>query len=80
VDVLVVPKPPPPPNCPTITNDVGILLGVVEPVGVKDRLLVSWIVRFVPVGTVIKIGDQPDTLLNALQVTVVPVGCVASQL
>jgi hypothetical protein len=55
--VTVVPRPPP--TCPTIIKDVGILFGVVLPVGVNERLLARLMVRFEPVGTVIITGDQP---------------------
>src|SRR5436305_11554726 len=45
------------------------------------RLLVSWILRSVPVGTVMITGDQPVAVgFNFAQVAVEPTGCVASQL
>jgi hypothetical protein len=56
--------PRPPPTCPTITIEVGIVFGVVAPVGVNERLFVRLIVKLVgPVaamGTVITTGDQVD--------------------
>src|ERR1700704_729312 len=51
VEVAVVPRPPP--NWPTITNEVGKLFAP------NERLLVRLIVRVCPVGTVITTGDQP---------------------
>jgi hypothetical protein len=74
VEVAVVPRPPP--NWPTITNDVGTLLAP------NERLLVRLIVRSCPVGTVITTGDQVDGTVatvdtdagfNAAQVAVEPV-------
>src|SRR5436305_6942247 len=45
------------------------------------RLLVSWILRSAPVGTVMITGDQPVAVgFNFAQVAVEPAGCVASQL
>src|SRR5580704_5619852 len=73
---LDVGVPRPPPSCPTITIDVGIEFVP------KVRLLVRLIVRSVPVGTVITTGDHPPPAfgLRALQPTVVPAGCIVSQL
>jgi hypothetical protein len=55
--VEVAADPRPPPNCPTITSDVGTEFDPV-PV-VKERLFVRLIKRFWPVGTVMTTGDQP---------------------
>src|ERR1700741_464369 len=57
--VLVAAVPRAPPNCPTITSEVGTGLGVVLAVGVNERLFLRLIVRLCPVGTVITTGDQP---------------------
>jgi hypothetical protein len=65
--VVVVGVPPrPPPNWPTITNEVGILL-TGPPTGVNDRLLVRLIWRDCPVGTVITTGDHPPELFSGAQ-------------
>src|SRR3954470_2129472 len=53
--VVVALFPSPPPNCPTMVSDVGIL------VAPKIRLLVKLICRVCPVGTVMTTGDQPPT-------------------
>src|ERR1035438_5290711 len=69
--------PRPPPNCPTITIDVGILFGA--PDVVNERLLVSWIAKppAAPVGTVITTGDQPVAVgFNAAHVAVEPLTAV----
>ena len=81
--------PRPPPTCPTITIDVGMVFAVVVPVGVNDRLFVRLIVKLVPVGTygtVMTTGDQVDVVpvgvviteagFNAAQVAVAPVAAV----
>jgi len=54
VVVLFVPKPPP--SWPSMTSEVGILLGA--PVVAKVRLLIRVIVNGWPLGTVIKGGCQ----------------------
>ena len=71
--VRCVRLPKPPPNWPTISNDVGTVLGGggVPPAGVggwNERLLVRLIVRSCPDGTVITIGDQPPLGFSAAQV------------
>src|ERR1700730_7840208 len=75
--VLLAVVPSPPPNCPTITIEVGTGLAVVLPVGVNDRLFVRLIVRLCPVGTVITTGDQMAGVIAAgfsgAQVAVEPV-------
>jgi hypothetical protein len=54
---FVADVPSPPPNWPTITNEVGTVF--VLPLGVvNERLLVRLIVRLCPVGTVMMTGDQ----------------------
>jgi hypothetical protein len=63
VVVLCVRSPRPPPNWPTITSEVGILYGVVLPVGVNERLFVRLIVRTCPMGTVITTGDHPAVVV-----------------
>src|SRR5260370_33431246 len=60
VVVRCVRSPRPPPNWPTITSEVGIVYGVVLPVGVNERLFVRLICRICPVGTVITTGDHVD--------------------
>ena len=52
--------PRPPPNCPTITIDVGILFAPAR----NERLLVRLIVRGCPEGTVITTGDQVFGVVN----------------
>ena len=74
VVVRCVPKPPP--NWPTIVNEVGTVLVPVP--AAKERLLVRLICRVCPVGTVITTGAQdPATTLglefSAAQVAVDPV-------
>jgi hypothetical protein len=51
--VVVRTVPRPPPTCPTITIDVGIVFAVlpVGVVGVNESLLVRLMVRLVPVDT-----------------------------
>ena len=81
--VLCAVSPKPPPNCPTITSDVGTVFAVVVPDGVNERLFVRLICRSCPAGTVITTGDQveadvvdTESGFNAAQVAVdvVPVG------
>jgi len=65
--------PRPPPTCPTIISDVGIVFGVVVPIGVNDRLFVSSISRSFPDGTVITTGDHPTAFgFNLAHVAVEP--------
>jgi hypothetical protein len=66
--------PRPPPNCPTITIDVGTLFGAVVPFW-NIRLLVRLIFRSFPVGMVMTTGDHtpaPAPGFNAAQVAVEP--------
>src|SRR5262249_40366114 len=59
VEVAVDPKPPP--SCPTITSDVGMLLNAPVALGNVTgivRLLVRLITRSEPLGTVMTTGDQ----------------------
>src|SRR5207249_9838527 len=61
--------PRPPPNCPTITSEVGTVLPFNN-----ERLFVRLMVRPCPVGTLITTGDQPVANgFNAAQVAVEPV-------
>jgi hypothetical protein len=55
--VALADVPRPPPNCPTITNDVGTVFVPVP--AANERLFVRLMVRLWPVGTVITTGDQP---------------------
>jgi hypothetical protein len=70
-----------------MTMEVGIIFGVVAPVGVNERLFVRLIVKLVAVpaaamGTVITTGDQVDGTVatdagfNAAHVAVEPVTAV----
>src|ERR1035438_8216454 len=68
-EVTGVVFPRPPPNCPTITIDVGILFAPDR----NERLLVRLIVRACPEGTVITTGDQPVAVgFNAAHVAAGP--------
>ena len=66
-------SPRPPPNCPTITSEVGTLL-TLPPLTGKDKLLVRLIVSVPPVGAVITTGDQvtPDARWVLLAAQVAP--------
>ena len=69
--VVVRDDPRPPPTCPTMTMEVGIVFAVVVPVGVNERLFVRLMVKPpvvagdvpvpVPTGTVIRTGDHVPT-------------------
>ena len=57
--VVLCPRiPRPPPNCPTITSDVGTLFAVVP--ATNERLFVRLICRSWPAATVMTTGDQVD--------------------
>src|SRR5215472_3848178 len=63
----VAPVPRPPPTCPTIMIEVGILFGVALPVGVNDRLFVRLICNppGAAVGTVMTTGDHCPSIAAA---------------
>src|ERR1700722_10842657 len=75
--VVVRLLPRPPPTCPTMTMEVGIVFGVVVPKGVNVRPFVRLICNppVAPTGTVITTGDQVPAAagLSAAQVAVEPV-------
>ena len=83
--------PRPPPTCPTMTIEVGMVFVVAAPVGVNERLFVRLIVKLVAVpaaatGTVMITGDHvggvggvvtgADAGFNGAHVAVDPVTAV----
>ena len=90
VAVRCASTPRPPPTCPTMTMEVGIVFAVapVGVVGVNERLFVRLIVKLVAVpaaamGTVITTGDQvpavPAAAFSAAHVAVEPVTAVPQE-
>src|ERR1700747_280682 len=74
--VVVRERPRPPPTCPTITREVGMLFTAPPVAGVNERLLVRLIVRLAPratEGTVITTGDQVGAAAATAPVPVVSV-------
>ena len=90
--VAVANAPRPPPTCPTMTMEVGMVFAVAPVVvGVNDRLFVRLMVKLVAVpaaarGTVMTTGDQVEVVtpfvvvtdegLSGPQVAVEPVAAV----
>src|ERR1700722_1639194 len=80
--VVVRLLPRPPPTCPTMTMEVGIVFGVVVPKGVNVRPFVRLICKppVAPTGTVITTGDQvPIAAAEPVAAVVTDAGLSAAQ-